>query len=86
MSGLGNLFGKATDMLGLTNNSALEAQQKQYEQQQEAMRNEAAAQADASSQNIAQIDSGGAARASADAITGEQKKRRAGSVSSALGI
>lgn len=86
MSGVGKVLGKVTDTLGLTNGGALEAQQRAYEEQQKAFRNEAAAQADASAQNVVQVDSSGAAQASADAITGDQKRRRASSVSSALGI
>ncbi|WNO29654.1 hypothetical protein [Enterobacter phage SDFMU_Pec] len=75
-----------TDMVGLTDTKSLEAQQRQYEEQQKQLAAQAQLDADTSAENINTVDSGGAAGASADAITASQKKRRAGAVSTALGI
>ena len=75
-----------TDMVGLTDTASLDAQQKQYEEQQKQLAAQAQLDADTSAENINTVDSGGAAGASADAITASQKKRRAGAVSTALGI
>lgn len=41
---------------------------------------------DQSGEQLTQVDSGGAAAASAAGITASQKRRRAGSVSNSLGI
>lgn len=84
--GLGKIFSKVTDTLGLTDSAALEAQQRQYEEQQKQLAAQAQLEADTSAENINTVDTGGAAGASADAITASQKKRRAGAVSTALGI
>lgn len=75
-----------TDMVGLTDTASLEEQQRQYEEQQKQLSAQAQLEADTSAENINTVDSGGAAGASADAITASQKKRRAGAVSTALGI
>lgn len=86
MSGLKKVFSTVTDTIGLTDSAALEAQQKQYEEQQRQLAAQAQLEADASAENINTVDSGGAAQASASDITASQKKRRAGAVSTALGI
>lgn len=86
MGGLKKGLSSITDMVGLTDTKSLEAQQRQYEEQQDQLAAEAQLQADTSAENINTVDSGGAAGASADAITASQKKRRAGAVSTALGI
>lgn len=86
MGGLKRGLSSITDMVGLTDTKSLEAQQRQYEEQQKQLAAEAQLQADTSAENINTVDSGGAAGASADAITASQKKRRAGAVSTALGI
>lgn len=84
--GLKNLFSKVTDTIGLTDSAALEAQQRQYEEQQKQLAAQAQLDANSSAENINTVDSGGAAQASASDITASQKKRRAGAVSTALGI
>jgi hypothetical protein len=84
--GLGRLLGKATDMLGLTDNAGLEAQQRLAEQQASAAKQQAALEANSAADNIAEIDPAGAASASADAITSEQKKRRQAGQSNPLGL
>nr|DAW27099.1 MAG TPA: hypothetical protein [Caudoviricetes sp.] len=84
--GLGKLLGKATDMLGLTDNAGLEAQQRQAEQAAAAQKQQAALEANSAADNIAEIDPAGAASASADAITSEQKKRRQAGQSNPLGL
>lgn len=84
--GLGKLLGKATDMLGLTDNAGLEAQQRQAEQAAAAQKQQAALDANSAADNIAEIDPAGAASASADAITSEQKKRRQAGQSNPLGL
>lgn len=88
MSGgnLGKLLGKATDMLGLTDNAGLEAQQRLAEQQASAAKQQAALEANNAADNIAEIDPAGAASASANAITSEQKKRRQAGQSNPLGL
>lgn len=86
MSGLKKVFSTVTDTIGLTDSAALEAQQKQYEEQQKQLAAQAQLDANASAENINTVDSGGAAQASASDITASQKKRRAGAVSTALGI
>lgn len=86
MSGLGKLLGKATDMLGLTDNAGLKQQQRQAEQQAEAARQQAALEANNAVDNIAEVDPAGAASESADAITSEQKKRRKAGQSNPLGL
>lgn len=86
MGGLKKIFSKATDLIGLTDTGALDEQQRQMREQQRALENEAALQANNATDNLTTVDSGGAAQASADAITGSQKKRRAGSMSNVLGI
>lgn len=75
-----------TDLVGLTDTQALEAQQKAAEQQRQAIAAQVALDNDASGENLTQVDSGGAASASATAITSDQKRRRQGAASSALGI
>ena len=84
--GLGKLLGKATDMLGLTDNAGLEAQQRLAEQQANAAKQQADLEANSATDNIAEIDPAGAASASADAITSEQKKRRQAGQSNPLGL
>ena len=84
--GLGKLLGKATDMLGLTDNAGLEAQQRLAEQQANAAKQQADLEANSAVDNIAEIDPAGAASASADAITSEQKKRRQAGQSNPLGL
>ena len=84
--GLGKLLGKATDMLGLTDNAGLEAQRRLAEQQASAAKQQAALEANSATDNIAEIDPAGAASASADAITSEQKKRRQAGQSNPLGL
>lgn len=84
--GLGKLLGKATDMLGLTDNAGLEAQQRRAEQAAAAQKQQAALEANSAADNIAGIDPAGAASASADAITSEQKKRRQAGQSNPLGL
>lgn len=84
--GLGKLFGKVTDMLGLTDNAGLEAQRRLAEQQARAAKQQAALEANSAADNIAEIDPAGAASASADAITSEQKKRRKAGQSNPLGL
>ena len=84
--GLGKLLGKATDMLGLTDNAGLEAQQRLAEQQANAAKQQAALEANSAADNIAEIDPAGSASASADAITSEQKKRRQAGQSNPLGL
>lgn len=84
--GLGKLLGKATDMLGLTDNAGLEAQQRQAEQAAAAQKQQTALEANSAADNIAEIDPAGAASASADAITSEQKKRRQAGQSNPLGL
>lgn len=86
MGGLKKVFSTVTDTIGLTDSAALEAQQKQYEEQQKQLAAQAQLDANASAENINTVDSGGAAQASASDITASQKKRRAGAVSTALGI
>ena len=86
MGSLKKVFSTVTDTIGLTDSAALEAQQKQYEEQQKQLAAQAQLDADTSAENINTVDTGGAAGASADAITASQKKRRAGAVSTALGI
>ncbi|APD20675.1 virion structural protein [Klebsiella phage KPV811] len=84
--GLGKLLGKATDMLGLTDNEGLEQQQRMAEQQAEAAKQQAALEANSAADNIAEVNPSGAASASADAITSEQKKRRRAGQSNPLGL
>lgn len=84
--GLGKLLGKATDMLGLTDNKGLKQQQRQAEQQAEAARQQAALEANNAVDNIAEVEPAGAASESADAITSEQKKRRRAGQSNPLGL
>lgn len=84
--GLGKLLGKATDMLGLTDNAGLEQQQRLAEQQAAAQKQQAALEANSAADNIVEVDPSGAASASADAITSEQKKRRQAGQSNPLGL
>lgn len=84
--GLGKLLGKATDMLGLTDNKGLKQQQRMAEQQAEAARQQAALEANNAVDNIVEVDPAGAASESADAITAEQKKRRKAGQSNPLGL
>lgn len=84
--GLGKLLGKATDMLGLTDNAGLEAQRRLAEQQASAAKQQAALEANSAADNVAEIDPAGAASASADAITSGQKKRRQAGQSNPLGL
>lgn len=86
MGGLKKGLSSITDMVGLTDTKSLDAQQKQYEEQQKQLAAQAQLDADTSAENINTVDSGGAAQASASDITASQKKRRAGAVSTALGI
>ena len=86
MGGLKKGLSSITDMVGLTDTKSLEAQQRQYEEQQKQIAAQAQLDADTSAENINTVDSGGAAQASASDITAAQKKRRAGAVSTALGI
>lgn len=84
--GLGKILGKATDMLGLTDNAGLEAQQRMAQEQAAAQKQAAALEVNSAADNIAEIDPSGAASASADAITSEQKKRRQAGQSNPLGL
>ena len=84
--GLGKLLGKATDMLGLTDNAGLEQQQRLADQQADVAKQQADLEANSATDNIAEIDPAGAASASADAITSEQKKRRQAGQSNPLGL
>lgn len=86
MGGFKKILGKATDMLGLTDSDALAEQQRQAREQQRQLENEAALQANSGTDNVTSVDSGGAASESASAITADQKKRRASSMSDVLGI
>ncbi len=86
MESLKKVFSTVTDTIGLTDSAALEAQQRQYEERQKQLAAQAQLDANASAENITTVDSGGAAQASASDITASQKKRRAGAVSTALGI
>ena len=84
--GLGKLLGKATDMLGLTDNAGLAEQQRLAKEQAEAQKQQAALETNSAADNIAEIDPAGAASASADTITSEQKKRRQAGQSNPLGL
>ena len=86
MGGLKKGLSSITDLVGLTDTAALEAQQKAAREQQEQLAAQAALDNDQSGENLNQIDAGGAASASATQITGDQKRRRQGAASSALGI
>lgn len=85
-SGLGKLFGKATDMLGLTDNAGLAEQQRLAQQQADIAKQQAAVEVNSAADNIAEVDPSGAASASADAITSEQKRRRQAGQSNPLGL
>lgn len=84
--GLGKILGKATDMLGLTDNAALAEQQRLAQQQADAQKQQAALETNSAADNIAEIDSAGAASASADSITADQKRRRQAGQSNPLGL
>ena len=84
--GLGKQLGKATDMLGLTDNEGLEKQQRMAEQQAEAARQQAALETNNAVDNIVEVDPAEAASESAGAITAEQKKRRKAGQSNPLGL
>ena len=86
MGALKKALSSVTDVVGLTDNKALEEQQKAYEAQQQQLKAQAEVDAQNGSQEVTQVDTGGAAANSAAAITGAQKKRRAGSISSVVGI
>lgn len=86
MGAVKKALSSVTDLVGLTDNSALEAQQREYEKQQKALENQAALDANSATDNITNVDSSGAAAASADAITASQKKRRAAGQSNVLGL
>lgn len=86
MGGFKKLLSKTTDMLGLTDGDVLAEQQRQAREQQRAMENQAALEANSGTENVTDVSSGGAAATSADAITSDQKRRRAGSMSNVLGI
>lgn len=84
--GLGKILGKATDMIGLTNNASLEEQQRLAQQQADAAKQQAALDVNSAADNVADIDPAGSASASADAITSEQKRRRQAGQSNPLGL
>lgn len=86
MGGLKKILSSVTDMVGLTNTESLAQQQKEYEEQQKQLNAQAALDANQAGENTTSVDSGGAAQVSASAITGDQKKRRAAGVSTALGL
>lgn len=86
MGGLKKILSSVTDMVGLTDTKSLEEQQRQYEEQQKQLNAQAALEANQAAENTTSVDSGGAAQISANAITGDQKKRRAAGVSTALGL
>lgn len=86
MGGIKKALSSVTDMVGLTDTAALEAQQKQAKEQLAMQQAQAQLDNDQSGENLTQVTSGGAAAASAAGITGEQKRRRAGAVSNSLGI
>lgn len=83
---MGKIFSKVTDLIGLTDTEALEAQQKAAKEQLAMQQAQAQLENDTSGENITQVKSGGAAAESAANITASQKKRRAGSISNSLGI
>lgn len=84
--GLGKILGKATDMLGLTDNAGLAEQQRLAQQQADIAKQQAAVEVNSAADNIAEVDPSGAASASADAITSEQKRRRQAGQSNPLGL
>jgi len=86
LGGIKKALSSVTDLVGLTDTAALEAQQKAAKEQLAMQQAQAQLENDASGENLTQVDSGGAAAASAAGITASQKKRRAGSVSNSLGI
>lgn len=86
MGAVKKALSSVTDMVGLTNGDALDQQQREYEKQQKALQNQAALDADATGENLTNVDSSGAAAVSADAITASQKKRRAAGQSNVLGL
>lgn len=86
MGGIKKALTSVTDLVGLTDSDALAAQQKAAEQQQQAIAAQAALDNDQSGENLNQVDAGGAASASATAVTADQKARRKGAASTALGI
>ena len=86
MGAVKKAISSVTDLVGLTDNSALEAQQRAMREQQKALENQATLEANSATDSITNIDSGGAAAASADAITSAQKKRRAAGQSNVLGL
>ena len=86
MGALKKTLSTVTDTIGLTDSAALDAQQRQYEEQQKQLSAQAQLDANSAADNINTVDSGGAAATSASDITASQKKRRAGAVSTALGI
>lgn len=86
MGGFKKAISSVTDLIGLTDNSALEAQQRAMREQQKAMENQATLEANSATDNITNVDSGGAAAVSADEITRAQKKRRAAGQSNVLGL
>lgn len=83
---LGGTLGKVTDTLGLTDNAALEAQQKLAQQQADSQKQQAALEVNSAAENINDVDSAGAATASADSITSDQKRRRQAGQSNPLGL
>lgn len=86
MGGIKKVLSTVTDTIGLTDTAALEAQQKAAREQQEALQAQAALDNDQSGENLTQVESGGAASASGASITADQRKRRQGAASTALGI
>ena len=86
MGAIKKALSSVTDMVGMTDTKSLEEQQRQYEEQQKQIKAQAEIDAQNGGQEVTQVDSGGAAADSAAAITGAQKKRRAGSISSVVGI
>lgn len=86
MGGIKKALSSVTDLVGLTDTSTLEAQQKAAKEQLAMQQAQARLDNDQSGEQITQVDSGGAAAESAVGITASQKKRRAGSVSNSLGI
>lgn len=86
MGAIKKVLSTVTDTIGLTDTAALDAQQKDAKKQLEAQQAQAQLENDKSGEQLTQVDSGGAAAASAAGITASQKKRRAGSISNSLGI
>jgi hypothetical protein len=86
LGGIKKALSSVTDLVGLTDTAALEAQQKAAKEQLAMQQAQAQLENDQSGEQITQVESGGAAATSAAGITADQKRRRAGAVSNSLGI